>query len=65
MKVPLDGFEAMHGAGPSAMHKLLVVVQIEAVEVDALQALHLLDAQDLPCQEFDRLSGAGLHRPLG
>ena len=37
----------MHRAGAAAMHELLVVMQIEAVEVDALAALDLLDAQDL------------------
>ena len=38
----------MHGAGAAAMHELLVVMQIEAIEIDALQAFDLLDAKDLP-----------------
>jgi len=52
--------KAVHGAGAAAMHELLVVMQIEAIEVGALAALDLLDAQDLPLQQFDRLAGAGL-----
>ena len=54
------GVKAMHRAGAPAMHELLVVMQIEAVEVGALAAFGLLDAQDLAFEEFDRLAGAGL-----
>ena len=64
MKVPRDGVEAVHRAGPPAMHELLVVVQVEAVEVDALAAFDLLDAQDLALEELHRLAGAGLHHPF-
>ena len=52
--------EAVHGARPPAMHEFLVVVQVEAIEVDALVAVHLLDPQHLPLQQFDRLAGPGL-----
>ncbi len=60
MKLPLVGMKAVHGAGAAAMHELLVVVQVEAVEVGALAALDLLDAQDLALQQFDRLAGPRL-----
>ena len=50
----------MHGAGAAAMHELLVVMQIEAIEVDALQAFDLLDAKDLPGPDLERLAGSGL-----
>ena len=50
----------MHGAGTAAMHELLVVVQVEAIEIDALQPLDLLDAKDLPRFDFQRLAGPGL-----
>src|SRR5271170_535790 len=56
--------EAMDGAGASAMHELFVVMQIEAIEIDALQALDLFDAQDLTGEQFDRLAGARLHHPF-
>jgi hypothetical protein len=46
------------------MHKFLVVVEIEAIEVDALAALDLLDAQDLTSAHFDRLAGARLDHVL-
>src|SRR3984957_3221483 len=52
--------KAVHGAGAPAMHELLVVMQVETVEVGALAAFGLFDAQDLPFEEFDRLAGAGL-----
>src|ERR1700722_18417008 len=51
--------EAVHGAGAAAMHEFLVVMQVEAIEIRTLAALNLLDAQDLPLQEFDCLAGAG------
>jgi len=41
------GVKAVHGAGAAAMHELLVVMQVEGVEVGALAAFDLLDAQDL------------------
>jgi hypothetical protein len=47
-------------AGPPSMEKLLIVVKIETVEVDALAALDLLDSQNHPAPKFDRLASAGL-----
>jgi len=46
------------------MHELLIVMQVEAIEIGALAALDLLDAQDLPLQQFDRLAGAWLDDKL-
>src|SRR5260221_5857805 len=60
----LGGVETMHRAGPPAMHELLVVMQVEAVEIGALTALDLLDAQDLAFEELDGLAGAGLEHVL-
>src|SRR5262249_48305461 len=60
----LGRIEAVHRAGPAAMHELLVVMQIEAIEVDTLQPFRLLDAQDLPGEKLDGLAGAGLHHPF-
>src|ERR1700676_943532 len=57
--------KAVHRACTAAMHEFLVVVQVEAVEIGALAALDLLDAQDLSFEEFDRLAGAGLQNPFG
>ncbi len=56
----LGRVEAVHRARAPAMHELLVVVQVEAVEIGALAAFDLRDAQDLPLQQFDGLAGAGL-----
>ena len=39
-------------------------MQIEAIEIDALQALDLFDPQDLPGEKLDRLARAGLHHPF-
>src|ERR1700733_2739059 len=50
--------EAMHGPGAAAMHEFLVVVQVEAIEVDALEAFDLLDAKDLAGFHFERLAGS-------
>src|ERR1700722_12154638 len=57
---PFGGMKAVHRAGAPAMHELLVVMQVEIIEVGALAAFGLLDAQDLSFKEFDRLAGAGL-----
>src|SRR5450631_850913 len=57
--------KAVHRAGAAAMHELLVVMQVEAVEVGALAAFDLLDAQDLTFQKLDRLAGAGRHDEFG
>ena len=65
MKVPVVGLKAVHRAGAAAMHEFLVVMQVEAVEVDALAAFDLLDAQDLALQQLDRLAGAGLQDQFG
>ena len=54
----------MHRPRAPAMHEFLVVMQIEAIEIDALQALDLLDAQDLARQQLDGLAGARLHHPF-
>src|SRR5262245_49826172 len=50
----------MHRASSAAVHELLVVVEVEGVEVDALPAFHLLDAEDFSRMEFDRLPRARL-----
>src|ERR1700736_2281324 len=57
--------KAVHRAGAAAMHELLVVVQVEAIEIGALAAFDLLDAQDLVFQQLDRLAGAGLDDEFG
>src|SRR5260370_3628393 len=57
--------EAVPGARAAAMHDLLVVMQVEAIEIGALAALDLLDAQDLSFQKLDRLAGAGLQNKFG
>src|ERR1700730_9550444 len=57
--------KAVHRAGAAAMHELLVVVQVEAIEIGALAAFDLLDAQDLSFQQLDRLAGAGLDDEFG
>src|SRR5260370_11667817 len=57
--------KAVHRAGAAAMHELLVVMQVEAIEIGALAALDLLDAQDLSFQKLDRLAGAGLQNKFG
>jgi hypothetical protein len=46
------------------MHEFLVVVEIEAVEVDTLAPLNLLDAQDLTGAHLDGFAGAGLNHML-
>ena len=53
--------ESVHRSGAAAVHEFLVVVQIEAVEVDALAAVDLLDAQDLSRQKLDGFPRAGRH----
>ena len=63
-KRPLGWVKAVHRAGAAAMHEFLVVVEIEAVEVDALAALDLLDAQDLTSAHFDHLADARLDHML-
>src|SRR5258708_9673250 len=57
--------KAVHRAGAAAMHELLVIMQVEAIEIGALAALDLLDAQDLSFQKLDRLAGAGLQNKFG
>src|ERR1700738_3893732 len=57
--------KAVHRAGAAAMHELLVVMQVEAIEIGALAAFDLLNAQDLPFQQFDRFAGAGLQDEFG
>src|SRR5260370_5916202 len=57
--------KAVHRAGAAAMHELLVVMQVEAIEIGALAALDLLDAQDLSFQELDRFAGARLQDEFG
>jgi hypothetical protein len=47
------------------MHVFFVVVQIEAVKVDALPVLHLLDPQDLALKKLNGLAGARRHHPFG
>src|ERR1700727_2333389 len=54
----------MHGASAAAMHEFLVVMQVEAIEVDALQAFDLLDAKDLAGLHFERLAGSRLQDHL-
>src|SRR4051794_20923689 len=56
--------EAMHRPGAAAMHEFLVVVQVEAIEVHALQALDLRDAKDLPSLDLERLAGSRLENHL-
>ena len=43
----LGRMQAVQVAGPAGVEEFLVVVEIEAVEVGALAAFGLLDAQDL------------------
>src|SRR6202022_606446 len=57
--------KAVHGAGTAAMHELLVVMQIEAIEIGALAPFDLLDPPDLAFQQCDRLAGAGLDDEFG
>ena len=52
----LGRIEAVHCASAAAMHEFLVVMQVEAIEVDALQAFDLLDAKDLPGLDLERLA---------
>src|SRR5262249_54519683 len=56
--------EAVHCTGAAAMHELLVVVQVEAVEVDALATVNLFDAKNLAAKKFDGLAGAGPQYPF-
>ena len=44
----------------SGVEVFLVIVQIEAIEVDALAAFDLRDPQNLPALEFERLAGPRL-----
>ena len=44
----------------AGVKELLVVMEIEAVEVGALPADDLLDAQNLAAPDFQRLAGARL-----
>src|SRR5450432_5336 len=57
--------KTVHRPGAAAMHELLVVMQVEAIEVGTLAAFDLLDAQDLTFQKLDRLAGAGRHDEFG
>src|SRR5258706_4517582 len=57
--------KAVHGAGAAAMHEFLVVMQIEAIEVGALAAFDLLDAQDLSFEQLDCFAGARLQDEFG
>ena len=59
-KSPLVGWKPVQVARAAGVEELLVVVQVEAVEVGALPAVDLLDAQDLPAPQLERLAGARL-----
>ena len=59
-EMPCRGIQAVQRARAPGVHVLLVVVEVEAVEVDALPAIDLLDAQDLAAAELDGLARAGL-----
>src|ERR1700738_1794902 len=52
--------QTVHVPRPSRVEELLVVLKIEAVEVNALAAFDLLDAQDHAAPQLERLAGAGL-----
>ena len=56
--------EAVHRPGAAAVHGLLIVVQVETIEVDTLQSVDLLDAQNLAREQFDRLAGPRLQHVL-
>ena len=59
-EVALGRMQPVQVARAPGVEELLVVVQIEAVEVGALPAVDLLDAQNLPAPHFQRLAGARL-----
>jgi hypothetical protein len=63
-KIALRGMQAVQVAGAAGVEELLVVMQIEAVEIGALAADHLLDAQDLAALHFERLAGPRLDHQL-
>jgi len=65
MKVPVVGWKPCTVRGAAAMHEFLVVMQVEAVEIGALAAFDLFDAQDLALEQFDRFAGAGLEDNFG
>src|ERR1700738_922192 len=52
--------QTVHVPRPSRVEELLVVLKIEAVEVNALAAFDLLDAQEHAAPQLERLAGAGL-----
>jgi hypothetical protein len=51
-------------ASPSGVEKLLIVIQVEAIEVSALASFYLLDAKDLPLPNFKGLAGGGFQDVL-
>lgn len=51
----------MHSADTPYMHRFLIVVQVEAVEIHALRTFNLFDLQDLVLENLDGLACSRLH----
>jgi hypothetical protein len=56
--------QAVHVASASSVKELLIVMQIEAIEVDTLTAFNLFDAQYHAAPQFKGFASTGLKNLL-